>query len=538
LNVTLQLSDDDMQGDYGTVNLDKSLSALAVMGIDTIEAATDSGLGSVEVAGYGSNSAVTGLVFDEDLDVTLQLTGDDADLDEEADGTVSLNTSLSALAAMGIDTIEAAEGSGVTSVVVAGYGTNDEVTGLVFDDNLDVTLQLTGDDADLDEDADGTVSLNTSLSALAAMGIDTIEAAEGSGVTSVVVAGYGTNDEVTGLVFDDNLDVTLQLTGADDELNSGGDADGSVSLNTSLSALSAMGIDTIEAAEGSDVTKVVVEGFGFSAGLSGLVFDDNLDVTLQLTADDADLDEEADGTVTLNTSLSTLAAMGIDTIEADGGSGVSSVVVAGYGTSEEVTGLVFDDNLDVTLELTREDTAMDSDGVVDTTVNLNTSLSALSAMGIDTIGAAYGSLVDDVVVAGYGSIDEVAGLVFDDNLDVTLELTDTDDELNSGGDADGSVSLNTSLSDLAAMGIDVIDTVSGDGIVNVMGGIGGLDLDDLNLIFQDDLSVTLTLTEADASVMLQAEDAQESLRNMGIDLIVDASGNSHDIDDDDFFNNL
>jgi len=311
-----------------------------------------------------------------------------------------------------------------------------------------------------------------------------------------------------------------------------------VSLNTSLSALAAMGIDTIEAAEGSDVTKVVVEGFGFSAGLSGLVFDDNLDVTLQLTADDADLDEEADGTVTLNTSLSTLAAMGIDTIEADGGSGVSSVVVAGYGTSEEVTGLVFDDNLDVTLELTREDTAMDSDGVVDTTVNLNTSLSALSAMGIDTIGAAYGSLVDDVVVAGYGSIDEVAGLVFDDNLDVTLELTDTDDELNSGGDADGSVSLNTSLSDLAAMGIDVIDTVSGDGIVNVMGGIGGLDLDDLNLIFQDDLSVTLTLTEADASVMLQAEDAQESLRNMGIDLIVDASGNSHDIDDDDFFNNL
>jgi hypothetical protein len=353
----------------GEVNLGTSLFGLVANGVTSVVAATNSGVDSVVIAGgYGSADEVTGLTFAEELDVTLQLTEADDWRDASdlsTDGTVNLNTSLSGLAAMGIDSIEAGAESSVGSVVIAGgYGSADEVTGLTFAEELDVTLQLTAADDGLgasDGTTDGTVNLNTSLSGLAAMGIDSIEAGTTSVGSVVIAGGYGSADEVTGLAFAEELDVTLQLTAADDGLDaSDGSTDGTVNLNTSLSGLAEMGIDSIEAGTTSVGSVVIAGGYGAGVEITGLSFTDapglnDLNVTLQLTQVDDAFDASTDGTVNLHTSLSHLADMGIDSIEASTGSGVDSVVISeGFGglTLTEISslGLSFNDELTVTVD--------------------------------------------------------------------------------------------------------------------------------------------------------------------------------------------
>jgi hypothetical protein len=193
-------------------------------------------------------------------------------------------------------------------------------------------LQLTDADDALDssvDSTDGTVNLNTSLSTLSAMGIDSVVAATGSGVDAVNVLGYGSDTEITGLTFDSDLDVNLQLTDADDALDSSVDStDGTVNLNTSLSTLSAMGIDSFEAdADGSVDTVVISQGLGeitlSELSSLGLTFDDGLSVTVNFS--DSDLtalglsDPAAESSLMLGTGETAVALrdMGIDFITID-----------------------------------------------------------------------------------------------------------------------------------------------------------------------------------------------------------------------------
>ena len=140
--------------------------------------------------------------------------------------------------------------------------------------------------------------------------------------------GYGSDTEITGLTFDSDLDVNLQLTDADDALDSSVDStDGTVNLNTSLSTLSAMGIDSFEAdADGSVDTVVISQGLG-EISLSelsslGLTFDDDLSVTVNFSDDDLDalgLSDAAESSLMLGTGETAVALrdMGIDFITID-----------------------------------------------------------------------------------------------------------------------------------------------------------------------------------------------------------------------------
>lgn len=140
--------------------------------------------------------------------------------------------------------------------------------------------------------------------------------------------------------FADELAVALQLTAADDGLDTV--SDGVVSLETSLQKLAELGIDRIEAGNTSAVDTVLLTGgMGNLPDLSSLLadsvaagvtyFDEPLDVTLQLTAADDAVDGAADGTVTLQASLQQLADLGIDQIVSQdtGAAAVTDVVVAG-----------------------------------------------------------------------------------------------------------------------------------------------------------------------------------------------------------------
>jgi hypothetical protein len=473
---------DGITVDGRTYTLNTSLAALADSGIQTV---TNNGSAVTLIAsGYGSSTPITDLVFDENsLLVTVNLTTSDDDLDGSSDGTVNLNTSLSALSAMGIDTIAIASNSGVDSLNVLGYGSAGAISGIVFAPAPDVNLQLTDADDALDNGeslTDGTVNLNTSLSALSNMGIDSIEADSGSSVNSVNVLGYGVNHNITGLEFADALDVTLQLTAFDDAMAVDSvTTDGTVNLNISLSALSTMGIDSVEADSGGGVDAVNVMGYGSDTEISGMEFADALNVSLQLTDADDALDAGAnatdttDGTVNLNTSLSALSAMGIDSIEADSGGGVDAVNVMGYGSDTEISGLEFAGALDVNLQLTDADDALDAGAnatdTTDGTVNLNTSLSALSAMGIDSIDADSDGGVGSVIISGgFGdfTLSELSslGLSFDQDLTVTVDSYDLS-SLGLTTDVESSLMLGSgeAAETLRDMGIDIIN-VDGDDI--------------------------------------------------------------------------
>ncbi|MCE2783120.1 hypothetical protein [Limnohabitans sp.] len=392
-------------------------------------------------------------------------------------GTVNLDTSLSALAGMGIDIITGNNGTSV--VIQGGIGDIDlNDPGLRFADgkngerNLSVTVDVT-DDAE-----NGTVNLNTSLSALDAMGIDTIT---GNAGTSVLIQGGigGLDLGATDLSFTDSgendLDVTLQLTDADQNADTG-----TVNLNTSLSALDAMGIDTISGEAGTSV--LIQGGIGeLDLAATDMSFADSgesdLDVTLQTDLNDL-------GTVNLNTNLSALAGMGIDTINLNnslsqlaalstdritGEDGTSLVIQGGMdGFDLDATDLSFADggtnDLNVTLDVT--------DDIENGTVNLSTSLSALSAMGIDTITGEAGT---SVLIQGGSemTLSDIMGLgmSFDNDLDVTLSIGDADALADFGlTDADlqadssfmlGNSEAATALKDMG------IDFINGDGVSGV-----------------------------------------------------------------------
>ncbi len=315
-------------------------------------------------------------------------------------GTVNLDTSLSALAGMGIDIITGNNGTSV--VIQGGIGDIDlNDPGLRFADgkngerNLSVTVDVT-DDAE-----NGTVNLNTSLSALDAMGIDTISGEAGTSV--LIQGGIGELDlAATDMSFADSgesdLDVTLQT-----DLNDLG----TVNLNTNLSALAGMGIDTInlnnslsqlaalstDRITGEDGTSLVIQGGmdGFDLDATDLSFADggtnDLNVTLDVT------DDIENGTVNLSTSLSALSAMGIDTITGEAG---TSVLIQGGSemTLSDIMGLgmSFDNDLDVTLSIGDADALADF-GLTDADLQADSSFmlgnseaaTALKDMGIDFI---------------------------------------------------------------------------------------------------------------------------------------------------------
>jgi hypothetical protein len=358
----------------------------------------------------------------------------------ESIGSVALNDNLGALADMGIDTIElntslsaldaifdtiSAESS-PDIVITGGIGDIDEIPNLEFangdndpdGNDLNVTLELSADQIE----AIGSVplALDTSLSILAGMGIDTIE------------------------------------------------------LNTSLSALDAI-FDTISAEFSPDI--VITGGIGDLVDNPTLEFADgdlndangnDLNVTLELSADQiADL-----GSVALNNSLGALVDMGIDTIELNtslsalGDFGPISAdfspdifISGGIGDFDEIAdSLQFangdnipgENDLDVTLDVT--------DDMVDGTVNLSGSdLATLNAMGIDTItgdngtSVVIGGFTDDFTLADFIGLDLVFtdGFIANDLL-VTLDMTDA-----------GTVALTTEEEDaLRDMGIDFINTAN------------------------------------------------------------------------------
>lgn len=164
------------------------------------------------------------------------------------------------------------------------------------------------------------------------------------------------------------------------------------------------------------------------------------------------------------------------------GLGGVEVTVGGFGTTNfaDIQNLNFDSALNVNLELTAADDALDA---VDGTVNLNTSLAGLAGLGIDSVSAAddlhspvNGSGHGTVNLAGFGttSFASIAGLTFDDSLTVNLDLTDADFALDGfDGDAGGTVNLHTSLAGLSGLGIDhVVDDSSDFDSVVLMGGLG------------------------------------------------------------------
>jgi DNA/RNA endonuclease YhcR with UshA esterase domain len=313
--------------------------------------------------------------FDPELNVTVQVVeADDSDDSDTsyADGKVTLDTSLASLRDMGIDTITAAEGSGISSLVISqGFGTTELETlaesGFAFDPELDVTVEVLESDGSATSDVDGTVTLNTSLSSLSAMGIDTVTAAQNSGISSLVISqGFGTTELETlaesGFAFDPELDVTVEVLESDGSATS--DADGKVTLDTSLASLSDMGIDTVSTAENSGINSLVIsQGFGdidsngvidlsaLDGDLDGFNFAEELDVTLAM---------DVDGTVSLDSSLKDISDLGIDLITGEAGQSLS-INGLGFTTIDDLqelgdtNGLKFDAGLDVTLEVATDE---------------------------------------------------------------------------------------------------------------------------------------------------------------------------------------
>jgi hypothetical protein len=165
------------------------------------------------------------------------------------------------------------------------------------------------------------------------MGIDTVSAADGIG-SLVISQGFGEIDtngvidlsaldgDLDGFNFAEELDVTLAI-----------DADGTVSLSSSLKDISDLGIDLVTGTAGQSLS---IDGVGFTSlvdlqslgDLNGMNFESDLDVTLNVSTHEmdgllslvgSDLDSagltNADGTV-LDSALDDLGLsdLGIDHI--------------------------------------------------------------------------------------------------------------------------------------------------------------------------------------------------------------------------------
>jgi hypothetical protein len=130
-------------------------------------------------------------------------------------------------------------------------------------------------------------------------------------------------------------------------------------------------------------------------------------------------------------------------------------------------------------------------------------------MGIDTVSAAdgIGSLV---ISQGFGDIDldsngiidlsaldgDLDGFNFAEELDVTLAI-----------DADGTVSLSSSLKDISDLGIDLVTGVEGQALS--INGVGFTSLADLQSLgdlngmnFESDLEVTLNVSDVEMDDLL------------------------------------
>lgn len=196
-----------------------------------------------------------------------------------------------------------------------------------------------------------------------------------------------------------------------------------------------------------------------------------------------------------------------------GNAGDDFVIQGGVGNIGSATlnslGLDFNDALDVTLQLTQADAGLDGD--VDGTVQLNSSLSGLAGMGIDHVTGGIGQ--DVVVDGGFGA---VAGNFdspsFASALDVTVDMSD----------ADGTIALNTSLSNLSGLGIDhVVSTDNPAMQVDIAGGLGvsiaQFAASTTLVTFADSLDVTLHLPAANVAQFSTAGAAAEKLVASGID---------------------
>jgi len=286
------------------------------------------------------------------------------------------------------------------------------------------------------------------------------------------------------------------------------------------------------------------------------------------TEDDAQFSGTADSTVTLATNLGRLASLGIDYIDAE--DGITDVFVRGAYRYDDTNGRTpevnaaddrlgffknpaspaFDPRLSVGLGLREFDDL--ADGANDGTVILNASLRDLSLLGIDYVTRIGDpSNFNTVTVKGAYSEEDLdatfGGPTFNDTLSVRLALTEFDDQVD--GADDGTVTLKTSLQQLADLGIDrVLSDKATDqndvvGSLVVSGGLGGLD-DPLEIFdslvapgyfsdpsfkyFDDPLDVTLQMTDADGTAFLQKGEGNlgDKLHLLGVDKI-ELNGNTY-----------
>ncbi len=242
-----------------------------------------------------------------------------------------------------------------------------------------------------------------------------------------------------------------------------------------------------------------------------LQFAQDLDVTLQVLADDAGLDAVVDGTIQLNTSLAGLAGLGIDQIT--GAAGLNVAVTGGVGDQTAFGGLGgvphFDQGLNVTQHLVAGDALVDGVAGVDGTIHLNTSLAGIAGLGIDAVTGADGQHV--VVMGGIGATSpaDLPNLTkFAAGLNVTQHVTQAD-----------LVALDGFAGAAPVLAGHNIDTLS------VEGGAANLNLDDVSALLEAGLnfaaSDNISFVDVDVTGTALADHGitLDDLANLGIDSV-------------------
>ncbi len=366
----------------------------------------------------------------------------------------------------------------------------------------------------------GLTKIGASLVGLAGMGLNH-GVAGAAGDSFLIQGGIGGIGAATldslGLSFAQNLDVMLDLQAGDAATD--GVVDSTIQLNSSLAGLAGLGIDHITGDAGQDVT--ITGGLG-NIGLNtveslGLSFAQNLDVTLDLQAADANMDAIADGTIQLNSSLAGLAGLGIDHITGDAGQHVTVMGgVGGNGFDLDALaagGFGFADNLNVALQVGDGDMA-----TADGTIQLNSSLTGLAGLGIDHITGDAGQ--DVFINGGLGNNAALTALAaggfgFGNNLDVTLGGLNAAALDNYSGGAGALAGWSGATTDLAAIGVDTISVGTADVSLDDISALisSGLDFAGADNISFIDASVEGTLMAGGHGITL------DDLADLGIDTI-------------------
>jgi hypothetical protein len=307
IHAGLQFADDNTGIEVvaqGT-HLETSFKQLKALGVDSVVAA--GGVHNLHVAlGAGNGALPAGSlpVFDHDLDVTLDIDGNQiGDVIGSADS----------LLAAGIDHL-----NGVVSIDEAQAATLLH-SGLDFVDQADVTLQ-----------AEGT-TLSTSFKQLQKLGVDTVST--GAGVHTLNVAlGHGDLNEGGGALphFNDDLDVKLHI--ADGQLQD---------VIENAQALHAAGIDQIDAASPVFLTEADASAL-VNAGLDFVAGDD---VTLQVAGTE------------LHTSFKQLQKLGVDSVITTGAGHALHVTLGDIGDLSAGALPTFAHHLDVTLHVANDQLA-------------------------------------------------------------------------------------------------------------------------------------------------------------------------------------